>query len=128
MGAGAGRDWSGNRGMRPRRWAVTAGRQPWDWLGAEGSQCRAGLLERHLAGTVSTTAPSHTWAATVWDLVGKSFVTQAVLKPASERAERGPQACPLHRPATHVHQTHGPRLGTAQRSGKEMSLVNHWFN
>lgn len=37
---------------------------------------------------------SLTWAATVWDLVGNSFVTQAVLNPASERPKAARKPAP----------------------------------
>lgn len=37
---------------------------------------------------------SLTWAATVWDLVGKSLVTQAVLNPASERPNAARKPAP----------------------------------
>lgn len=48
----------------------------------------------HAAGTRSTKSPACTWAATVWDLVGKSFVTQAVLNPASERPNAARKPAP----------------------------------
>lgn len=44
--------------------------------------------------TRSTKSPALTWAATVWDLVGKSFVTQAVLNPASERPNAARKPAP----------------------------------
>lgn len=46
------------------------------------------------SGTSSTESPALTWAATVWDLVGKSFVTQAVLNPASERPNAARKPAP----------------------------------
>lgn len=60
---------------------------PGDRRQGRGSVWWGRALRHFLTGTVSTTAPSHTWAATVWDLVGRA-VTQAVLKPVGETEQR----------------------------------------
>lgn len=53
-----------------------------------------GWIGQRLAGAKGAESLLLTWAATVWDLVGKSLVTQAVLNPASERPNAARKPAP----------------------------------